>query len=180
VLWGREEILQELPAYKVRPAPSSPAAVKWETGTPSFEGQAGTLGALEHIAWAGGGDGVTRANLLDGMKAIAAYENELAAHMLDGLRAIPGLKLWGPHGLDGRVPTFAFTLANLHPRQVAERLAAENIFVWSGGFYAIEVLARLGLENSGGLVRVGLCHYNTVQEVDRTLAAVDAIARENR
>lgn len=168
VAWGRAALLAELPAYKVRPSPTTPPAAKWETGTPSYEGQAGTLGALEHIASFGG------------MAAMAAYERELGQRLLDGLLDISGLRLWGPATMEGRVPTFAFTLARLHPRHVAERLAAENIFVWSGSFYAIEVLNRLNLLESGGLVRVGLCHYNNVQEVDRTLEAIARIARESR
>ena len=168
VLWGREALLAELPAYKVRPSPTTPPAAKWETGTPSYEGQAGTLGAIEHI------------ERLGGMATIAAYECELGERLLSGLLAIPGLRLWGAPTMEGRVPTFAFTLAGVHPRTVAERLAAENIFVWSGSFYAVEVLNRLGLAESGGLVRVGLCHYNTAQEVDRALEAIEKIARENR
>jgi cysteine desulfurase family protein (TIGR01976 family) len=168
VLWGREALLAELPAYKVRPSPTEPPAAKWETGTPSYEGQAGTLGAIEHIADVGG------------MTAIAAYERQLGQRLLDGLLAIPGLRLWGPPTMDGRVPTFAFTLAGKHPRAVAEALAAANIFVWSGSFYAVEVIARLGLADSGGLVRIGLCHYNDAQEVDRTLETIAAIAREKK
>lgn len=168
VLWGREALLAELPAYKVRPSASTPPAAKWETGTPSYEGQAGTLGALEHIADAGG------------MAAIEAYERELGQRLLDGLLAVPGLRLWGPPTMAGRVPTFAFTLAGVAPRAIAEALAAENIFVWSGSFYAVEAVNRLGLTDSGGLVRVGLCHYNNVQDVDRALAAIDRIAREKR
>lgn len=168
VLWGREALLADLPAYKVRPSPTTPPAAKWETGTPSYEGQAGTLGAIEHI------------ERLGGMATIAAYECELGERLLGGLLAIPGLRLWGAPTMEGRVPTFAFTLAGVHPRTVAERLAAENIFVWSGSFYAVEVLNRLGLAESGGLVRVGLCHYNTAQEVDRALEAIEKIARENR
>lgn len=166
VLWGRAELLAELPAYKVRPSPTEPPAVKWETGTPSYEGQAGTLGALEHIAEAGG------------MAAIAAYERDLGQRLLDGLLAVPGLRLWGPATMDARVPTFAFTLTGKDPRAIAEALAAENIFVWSGSFYAVEVIARLGLTDSGGLVRVGLCHYNSADEVDRTLDAIARIAGE--
>ncbi len=165
VLWGRETLLAELPAYKVRPSPTTPPAAKWETGTPSYEGQAGTLGALEHIEATGG------------MDAIAAYERDIGQRLLDGLLSIRGLKLWGPATMEGRVPTFSFTLDGVHPRAVAEALAAENIFVWSGSFYAVEVLNRLGLTDSGGLVRVGLCHYNTAGEADRALAAIERIAR---
>ena len=168
VLWGREALLAELPAYKVRPSPTQPPAVKWETGTPSYEGQAGTLGALEHLADTGG------------MAAIAAYERELGQRLLDGLLTVPGLRLWGPPTMESRVPTFAFTLAGVDPRTVAEQLAAVNIFVWSGSFYAVEVIDRLGLTETGGLVRVGLCHYNSAQEVDRTLEMIASIARKSR
>jgi cysteine desulfurase family protein (TIGR01976 family) len=166
VLWGRETLLADLPAYKVRPSPTQPPAAKWETGTPSYEGQAGTLGALEHIEAVGG------------MAAIAEYERNLGRRLLDGLLAIRDLKLWGPATMEARVPTFAFTLDGVHPRAIAEALAAENIFIWSGSFYAVEVINRLGLVNSGGLARVGLCHYNTAQEVDRALAAIEKIAKE--
>ncbi|MDO9487965.1 MAG: cysteine desulfurase-like protein [Sphingomonadaceae bacterium] len=168
VMWGREALLEELPAYKVRPSPNEPPARKWETGTPSYEGQAGTLGAIEHIEAFGG------------MAALAAYERGLGQRLLDGLLAIPGLWLWGPDTMEDRVPTFAFTLNGIEPRAVAERLAAENIFVWSGSFYAVEVVERLGLSNSGGLVRVGLCHYNSGEEVDRVLDAIERIATEGR
>ena len=168
VLWGREALLAELPAYKVRPSATTPPARKWETGTPSYEGQAGTLGALEHIAGTGG------------MAAIAAYQHSLGQKLLDGLLAVPGLRLWGPPTMEARVPTFAFTLAGVDPRPVAEKLAAANIFVWSGSFYAVEVINRLNLMDSGGLVRVGLCHYNSEQEVDRTLETIAGIARESR
>ena len=82
--------------------------------------------------------------------------------------------------MESRVPTFSFTLAGVAPRTVAEKLASKNIFVWSGSFYAVEVLNRLNLMDSGGLVRVGLCHYNSEQEVDRTLQAIAEIARESR
>ncbi len=166
VMWGREALLEELTAYKLRPSPSSPPAVKWETGTPSFEGQAGTLGAIEHIEAFGG------------MATLAAYEARLGQRLLDGLLSVPGLWLWGPQTMADRVPTFAFTLNGIDPRVIAQKLAAENIFIWSGSFYAVEVIERLGLSNSGGLARVGVCHYNTLQEVDRAVAAIERIAKE--
>jgi selenocysteine lyase/cysteine desulfurase len=84
-----------------------------------------------------------------------------------GLRSIPGLKLWGPPTMDGRVPTFSFTIEGHSPDDIASFLAERGIFAWSGNFYAVEVIARLGLEEKGGLLRVGLCHYSTASEVDR-------------
>lgn len=168
VMWGREALLAELPAYKVRPSRDDPPATKWETGTPSYEAQAGTIGAIEHIEAVGG------------MAAIADYERALGQRLLDGLLAIPGIWLWGPGTMEGRVPTFGFTLNGVEPRAIAEKLAAQNIFIWSGSFYAVEVIERLGLTHSGGLARVGVCHYNSFEEVDRALEAIEAIATEGR
>jgi len=88
---------------------------------------------------------------------------------------IKGLTIWGitdPTQYHRRVPTVSFTLEGWHPRQIAERLAAENIYVWDGNFYALAVTERLGLEPKGGLLRVGLAHYNTRDEVDRLLEAL--------
>jgi selenocysteine lyase/cysteine desulfurase len=95
--------------------------------------------------------------------------------MLAGLATIPGLTLYGPPTMAGRVPTFAFTIAGHHPGDIAKALAARNIFVWAGHFYAVEVIARLGLADSGGLVRVGLAHYSTPAEIDALIAALRAL-----
>jgi len=95
--------------------------------------------------------------------------------MLAGLAAIPGVKLWGRPTMEGRVPTFAITIEGHHPDAVAAALADQDIFVWSGHFYAVEVIKRLGLEQAGGLIRIGLCHYSSRAEVSRLLDALRAI-----
>lgn len=178
VLWGRAEVLERLPAYKVRPA-GDRGAHRFETGTPSFEGQAGMLGTIEHLEWLGAEVDPTansrRARLCAAMAASAAYEHALGERLLAGLARIPGLRLYGPPTMDGRVPTFAFTLAGHHPDTVAAHLAARDIFCWSGHFYAIEVIRRLGLQDAGGLVRVGLAQYSTADEVDRLIAALEEL-----
>ena len=179
VLWARDGVLDGVAAYKVRPACDTPAARRFETGTPSFEGQAATLGMVEYLERLGGevdpGANSRRARLVAAMTACVAYERDLGGRLLAGLRNVEGLKLYGPPTMAGRVPTFAFTLAGHHPEAVAVHLAAHNIFAWSGNFYAVEPVARLGLSDSGGLVRVGLCHYNTVAEVDRLIAVLAAL-----
>ncbi|MBV9750140.1 MAG: cysteine desulfurase-like protein [Acetobacteraceae bacterium] len=175
VLWGRAELLERVEAYKVRPA-GIEGAHRFETGTPSFEGQAGVLGTIEYLEWLGGEvdshANSRRARLLAAMRASADYERGLGDRLLAGLARIEGLKLFGPPDMNARVPTFAFTLAGHHPDAVAAHLAAHDIFAWSGHFYAVEVIRRLGLEDAGGLVRVGLCHYSTADEVDRLIAAL--------
>ena len=175
VLWGRAEAWERLDAYKVRPA-GGDGAHRLETGTPSFEGQAGVLGTIDHLDWLGGevdpAANSRRARLIAAMSAAAAYEQTLGDRLLIGLRGIDGLRLYGPPTMDGRVPTFAFTLAGHHPDAVAAHLATRDLFAWSGHFYAVEVIRRLGLEDAGGLVRVGLCQYSTADEVDRLIAAL--------
>ena len=175
VLWGRAELLAGIEAYKVRPA-GTQGAHRFETGTPSFEGQAGVLGTIEYLEWLGGEVDPTansrRARLLAAMAASAEYERVLGERLLAGLARIPGLRLYGPPTMDGRVPTFAFTLPGHRPADIARHLAERDIFAWAGHFYAVEVVRRLGLEEAGGLVRVGLCHYSTKGEVDRLLAAL--------
>lgn len=176
VLWGRAGVLDTIAAYKVRPAASQPPAVRFETGTPSFEGQAGVLGTIEYLAWLGRevapGVNDRRGALLAAMRACIAYERTLGERLLAGLATIPGLRLYGPPTMDGRVPTFAFTLAGHDPESIATHLARHAINAWAGHFYAVEPIARLGLADTGGLLRVGLCHYNEPEEVDRLIAAL--------
>jgi cysteine desulfurase family protein (TIGR01976 family) len=180
VLWGRAGLVERIAAYKVRPASIDPPAIRFETGTPSFEGQAGVVGTIEYLEWLGRllapGENGRREALLAAMRGCAAYERMLGERLLAGLGDIAGVKLYGPPTMDGRVPTFAFTIDGREPRQVAEHLARANIFAWSGSFYAVEPVARLGLDRHGGLVRIGLCHYNTAEEVDRLLESLAGCA----
>ena len=178
VLWARKSIVENLPAYKVRPAHNE-GARRFETGTPSFEGQAGVLGTVEYLEWLGEHAAPKansrRARLVAAMAFIASRERELTAQLLTGLATVPGLRLWGPTTLEERVPTFAFTLDGHHPDAVAAHLAAHEIYAWSGHFYAVEVIDRLGLSEAGGLLRVGLCHYNDANEVSRLVSALKKI-----
>ncbi len=181
VLYGKHEHLDRLRAYKVRPAPDDPPG-KFETGTGNFEGMAGVLGALEYLTWVGSTFGAEHAEryahtfsdrrlaLKQALAAIRAYEMELSRRLLDALEPIPGLRIWGltdRRAVDRRVPTVSFTLEGRHPRRVAEALDQHGINVWDGNYYALAVTERLGLEAAGGMVRVGLTHYNTVAEIDR-------------
>ena len=176
VLWARRALMERLDAYKVRPASISPPAARFETGTQSFEAQAGVLGTIEYLEWlserSGKSDGSRRDQLGHAVRACERYERTLGERLLSGLSSIKNLKLWGPPSMEGRVPTFSFTLPNYAPRDVATFLADQGICAWSGSFYAIEVVDRLGLFETGGLVRVGLCHYHTHSEVAYLIAAL--------
>ena len=191
-LYGRYDLLEELKAYKVRPATDSVPG-KWETGTQNHEGIAGVLGALEYLEWVGktfggeqeeglSGKGYSgrKLELKKAMTAIRAYEFELSRALLSTLTQVPGLRLYGladPRRLDERVPTFSFRLDGKHPLLVAEMLAKENIYAWDGNYYALEVTTRLGLEQSGGMVRVGAAHYNSLDEVARLGEVLRKIAK---
>ena len=192
VLYGRYDLMDRLTAYKVRPATKDPPG--------KFEGICGVLGALEYIEWVGETFGDEHAEryageftgrrlkFKQGMTAIRSYEYELSRVLLDILAETPGVTVYGitdTRRLEERVPTAAFTLnvgAGLKtrpvpPRQVAEQLDEENIYVWDGNYYALEATKRLGLEDSGGMVRVGPVHYNTVEEIEKFGEVLGRIAK---
>ena len=185
-LYGRADLLERLPAYKVRPAHD-----RFETGTPSFELLAGALAATEYLRDVGRAMGRPaaapvpetaadrRRELVAAMTAIAAYERELAARLLDGLERIPGLRVWGiadRAALALRTPTFAVTIEGTSPQVAAATLGERGIFAWDGDFYATGLIERLGLAASGGVLRLGLVHYNTADEVDRLLGELERLA----
>ncbi len=173
VLWGREELLKETFGYKVRPA-GEDLPHKFETGTLSHEGMAGTLGAIEYLEQFGSGD--TRASkIASAWKAMAEYEKAITLKLIEGLKTFRGLTIRGvtsANAMHRRVPTVSFTLEGHHPADLAKRFAKDNIFVWSGHNYAIEPVNRMGLMDKGGVLRVGLAHYNTEAEVDALLSSL--------
>ena len=186
ILWGRYDVLDRLAAYKVRPASNAPPH-KWETGTQSFESIAGVRGALAYFEWVGrtfgtGAGETTRTALRAGMEVIRECEAGLSAAMRDGLSSVRGLCVRGimdASRMGSRVPTFSFTLQGHHPRAVCQALDAAGISAWDGNYYAPEVTRRLGLEGSGGMVRVGAVHYTTRDDIQRLVDTLDAIAGQN-
>ncbi len=182
VLWGKAEMLEKLEAYKVRPADNTSPG-KFETGTQLHEGQAGTLGVLEYLEWLGETMGAEynanfsefsgrRKKLHAAMLAIQNYEQTLSSKLIEGLQNLAGVNVKGiSEGKDlaRRVPTVSFTVEKQNPEEISNKLAAENIFVWHGHNYALEAIRLMGLEESGGVVRIGPVHYNTLEEIDRTL-----------
>ena len=153
--FGRSELLETWRPYKVRPAPDTPLGRRFETGTLAHELLAGFVAAVEYIESLG-------------WEAIVAWERELGARFLAGLPQ--NVRLYGLPTMDGRVPTFAFSVDGIASGEAAARLGERGFAVWHGNYYALEVMKRLGLEDDGGAVRVGFVHYNTGDEVDRLLA----------
>lgn len=155
ITWMAPSVLDSLDAYRVRPAPDTGAG-RWMLGTPAYE----NLAAIDAAAtW-----------LLDtGLDRIGAHETTLFEQLLDGLLTDERVAVLGPHDLEHRAPTLAFTVAGHSPEQVARALAAERIAVWDGDYYAVEAMAAYGID---GAVRAGIAAYLTSDDVDRLLAAV--------
>jgi len=181
ILWGRREVLESLEPYKVRPAP---AELPWcfETGTQSHEGMAGTAAAVDYFAWVGetmaGVSGNRREKLEAGLEWLFDYEKQLADRLIAGLKSIPGVRVLGisdPNASDRRVPTVSFVHDRHAPSDIASALAERNIFAWSGHNYALELAKVLNIHDSGGAVRIGAVHYNTPEEIDAVVAALQDI-----
>ncbi|HVQ23153.1 MAG TPA: cysteine desulfurase-like protein [Candidatus Saccharimonadia bacterium] len=183
VLYGRPERLAALSRYQLRPAPDA-----FEPGTHSHEAMAATIEAVEYLADIGRGVDVVhrqgsgagrRLDVRAAMAAIQRYERDLSERLIAGLLAIPGVTIWGitdPQRFDDRTPTVAMRLEGWAPVDLAAELGRRGIFTWDGDFYAVNLVERLGLATSGGLLRIGLVHYNTTAEVDLLLADLRELA----
>ena len=156
------DLLNSLPVAKVRPA-EDVGPRRFETGTPNLENIAATEAAARFL-------------LEEGMENIAAREREVFAPLLEGLLVMPHVQVWGPPTLEARTPTVAFTVKGKSPEQVAAVLAANKVAVWDGSSYAVEVVSRLGLAESGGVVRAGVVRYVTHDDVARLLHVVRSLA----
>ncbi len=149
------------------------------TGTQNHECLAGVAAAVEYLASIEGTTGDRRTHLRSAMSSIQTFESTLTVRLLKGLAERPRFRVWGitdPGRLHQRAPTVSVTAKDRTAEQVTRHLAEREIYVWNGDFYAWELVERLGLRDQGGLVRLGLVHYNTADEVDRLLAALDELA----
>jgi cysteine desulfurase family protein (TIGR01976 family) len=167
-LYGKAELLTSIEPFKLRPSPDA-APDRWETGTQSFESLAGVTAAVDYIASLGSGS-TRRERIVDAYGHIGAAESSISERFLAGVADMPHITLFGEPGSEGRTPTFAIDVHGISAAEVAKRLGDQGIFVWSGNYYAVEVMDRLGKPE--GLVRIGFVHYNTLDEVDRVLAAL--------
>jgi selenocysteine lyase/cysteine desulfurase len=162
VVWLRPDLLESLPVFKVRPA-TDIGPGRLETGMPNFEAIAGIEAAARFL-------------MEEKMENITAAEADVFSVLLDGLRSIPGVKVWGSQTLFSRVPTAAFTIEGVHPAEAAKALGRRGVAVWDGHNYAVEVVDQLGLADSGGVIRAGVVRYVERSDVDRLLNAVSDLA----
>jgi cysteine desulfurase family protein (TIGR01976 family) len=183
ILYGKREQLQRLRPYKLR-ACSEQLPDRWETGTQNHEGLAGLVAAIDYIADAGRhhdpSADTRREAILAAYQAFQQHEHELLEQLISGLLVIPGLTFYGitdPAKFDQRTPTVAIRMKNRSPRDLATYLGEQGIFTWDGDYYAIDLAERLGLQQGGGMLRIGLTHYNTAEEVERLLDALRKLAK---
>ncbi|HEV3155284.1 MAG TPA: cysteine desulfurase-like protein [Candidatus Baltobacteraceae bacterium] len=180
ILWGRETLLQDLYAYKVRP---QTAALPWkfEVGTPQIEMLAALDSTVAYFDWLGsqcGANGTRRERILGAYAAAAHWERTLTARLVDGLQQFPGVTILGitdPARFDERVPTVSFVHKARSPIEIAKHLAQRNIFVWSGHNFALEIVRQLNVDEELGVIRIGMAHYNTPEEIDAALEALQEI-----
>ncbi len=181
IMWGRRDLLDSLPVSKVRPAKDA-APHRWETGTPSFETWNGLLACLNYWEWLGEEFGDAdmpryagrRLNMKRGLAAVSDYERTLVVALIDGLSAIPGVAIAGitdGDRLEQRVPTVAMVKDGHSPEHIARCLARENVYVWSGDYYALEIMKRI--DRPQGMVRIGIGQYNTLDEINKVLNLLD-------
>jgi cysteine desulfurase family protein (TIGR01976 family) len=189
VLYGKREHLQRVRPYKVRPNTNAIPNC-WEWGTLNHECIAGITACVEYIASLGsrapqgsgvanGGKSGRRAAIESAYAAIHEHERVLLERMANGLNQIAGLKIYGitdPAHFDQRCATFAVRIDGFTPLELATQLGERGFFTWDGNYYAISVTEHFDVEKSGGFLRIGLVHYNTVEEVDAFLSALREIA----
>ncbi len=183
VLYGKREHLSRLRPYKLRVVPEV-LPFRWETGTQNHEAMAGTVAAVGYLEDLGRrvDPSATRRReaILAAYEGIRRYEAALARRLIEGLLQIRGLRFFGiadTARLGQRTPTVAVRIEGHPPRELARRLGERGIFTWDGNYYALSLTERLGVEASGGMLRIGLVHYNTADEVERLLAELNGIAR---
>ena len=175
ILYTRPGLLERLRTDKLR-TQEDEAPDRIETGTLNHAALAGVRAAIEYIASWGRGE-TLRERVVTAMTDIAAYEHGIAAHYFSAVRQIPGVTVWGPDfTTPHRAPTVSITLDGVTPLEIAKRLGDAGLQVWEGNFYAVRPIEVLGLAESGGVVRTGICMYNLREEVDRLLEVLSGIA----
>jgi cysteine desulfurase family protein (TIGR01976 family) len=185
-LYGKRKHMERLQPYKLRPS-SNELPDRWETGTKNHEGLAGVAAAIDYLVDVAHhhvdfeSPPTRREALKAGMRLIQDYERGLSEKLIAGLLAIPGLIFYGisdPSRFSQRTPTVAVRIEGKTPRELSQALGERGIFTWDGNYYAVNLTERLGIEDQGGMLRIGLVHYNTGEEIDTLLAALRELANK--
>jgi len=186
ILYGKRDQLLRLRPHKLRVC-SEKLPDRWETGTQNHECMAGVTAAIDYIADVGRHHSsethTRREAIVAAFEVFQQHERELAEKLIRGLLDIPGLTFYGitdPAKFDQRTPTVAIRMDGYTPRELTTHLGERGIFTWDGNYYAINLAERLGVQQSGGMLRIGLAHYNTAKEVDRLLTELRALPEKGK
>ncbi len=183
ILWGQRPLLESIRPYKLRPSPESLPG-RWMTGTQNHECIMGTHAAVNYIADLGRtldhrAEPAERDAFVQAYQCIREYESHLCQQLLAGLAQIEGIKVWGitePSRFNERLPTVSITHDRVSPQEIARKLGDGGVYVWDGNYYALPLTERIGVEPDG-MVRIGLVHYNTGEEVQYFLAQLHKIVQ---
>jgi len=185
-LYGKRQHLGRFQPYKVRPS-TDEIPDRWETGTQAHELIAGVGAAVEYIADVGRHSDPTvktrREALAAAYRTTVAYERRLIAKLIESLQTIPNVRIYGitdPKRFEERCSTLSLRIGDHSPKMIAEFLATQGIFTWDGNYYALNLTERLQVEQKGGMLRIGLVHYNTLEEVERLLSALHEFVSQSR
>lgn len=187
MIYMKKELLARVDFNNVKADDIRTGARRLHMGTPQYESLVGITAAVDYIASLGEkyaeyleeeikGLSGRRKNVVAGMLAIDGYEKKLASKLREGLRRITGVTVYGPKEGEPRTPTVVFTMEGKEPAEITTVLGSKGINAWNGDFYAVEAIKALGLEEKGGLVRLGMAPYCTEADIDRTLNTVREIA----
>ncbi|MEO9895283.1 MAG: cysteine desulfurase-like protein [Paracoccaceae bacterium] len=182
LIWGRGDLLSALYPYKGR-CVSDDSPDRFECGTPQFEllaGLSATVQYFEDLGRKGSSSKDRRALIAASYQMSRDYEEPLTNLLIDGLKQIPGVSIFGitnPNRITHRVPTVSIRHAAISPSNIAQTLAKAGIFVWHGHNYAYEPARSLGLPLDEGVVRIGLSHYNTKEEVEAIISNIERATR---
>jgi len=172
----KRDLFEEMGVYRLDPAPEH-IPDKLETGTQNHEGIAGVKGAIDFISSLGEGAS-KREKLTSAMEAIEDYEAVLAETFRTALGDLPGVEVYAAPGSVRKTPTIAFRVQGHAPEEVCARMLEHGFFIAAGDFYASTLAEKLGIGDSGGFVRAGLAPYNTEEEVERFVEALERFVRE--
>jgi selenocysteine lyase/cysteine desulfurase len=174
VLYGKYAKLLELDGLYHYFYDKSRVPMKLEPGNANYELIWGTAGVVDYLEQLGGGP-AGRASLTKAFDDIATHEAALAARLLEYLTSSNQIRVVGRRSsaATDRVPTIAFKVEGHDSRDIVSEVDRADIGIRYGDFHSQRLVNALGLSDGAGVVRVSMVHYNSLDEVDRLIAALD-------
>ncbi len=181
IMYGKYDLLLDLDGLYHYFYGKDKVPGKLEPGNPNYELAFATVGVADYLAELGtrhGATGTRRERIVAAFDVIAEQENALVERLLDYLNARKDCRVIGPasNRNGDRVPTIAFRFDRIDSGAVARAMDDHHIAIRFGDFHSRRLVEEMGEDHDGGVVRVSMVHYNTLEEVDRLCAALSEIA----